>query len=386
MLHNTCENLGPKPHETKPPARYTEATLIKELESLGIGRPSTYASIMDTIQRREYVIRKGGALVPTFTAVGVVRLMEANFADLVDYQFTARMEDVLDDISLGEQESLPYLEKFYYGGNSDQGLQELLKAPIDIREICTIKLGEGTDQAPVAVRIGRYGPYLEHGEVRTSLDPDVAPADVSLEKALELLEKGSDFPKELGRDLDKNLPVLMKKGRYGVYLQLGDDEQKVKQKSLLPGMAPEEVNLEVALEILSLPRELGDHPVTGEAVLADLGRYGPYLKCGKTNRSLPAEENLLAIGLDRAVALLAEKNKKGSEVLCSIGAHPETGAEIQVKKGRYGPYITDGTTNVSLKKGEESDQIELADAVERLAEKVARGPVKRRRTTKKKAT
>ncbi len=375
----TATGLEPKSHETNPPARYTEATLIKELESLGIGRPSTYATIMDTIQRREYVVKKGGALVPTFTAVGVTRLMEANFADLVDYQFTARMEDVLDEISLGEEDSLPYLKKFYFGGNDHTGLKELLEAPIDIREICTIKLGEGPDEVPVTVRIGRYGAYLEHGDNRASLDPATPPDEISLEWALEHIEKGSEYPKELGIDPKTELKVLMKKGRFGVYLQLGDDERKEKQKSLLPDMQPEDVSLSVALDILALPRELGAHPETGEPVSADLGRYGPYVKSGKTNRSLPKGEDLLSIDLDRAVVLLSQKNSRTIETLRTVGAHPGTGVDIVIKAGRYGPYITDGTTNVSLKKGEDPEGVTLEDAVERLAAKAAAGPSKRRR-------
>ena len=371
----------PKGHETKPPARYTEATLIKELEALGIGRPSTYASIMDTIQRREYVVKRSGALVPTFTALAVVRLMEAHFADLVDYNFTARMEDVLDEISLGEEESLPYLQRFYFGGNGDPGFKALLGADIDIRAICTINLGLGADQVPVNIRIGRYGPFLEHGEVRTQIDPDLAPADLTLEFALELIAHGSQFPISLGQDSESGLEVLLKKGRYGIYLQLGDDEHKEKQKSLLPGLTPEEVTLDLALQILALPVDLGPHPETGEPVLADLGRYGPYVKSGKSNRSLAAEDDLLSLSLERAVELLATKKDRGPSTLRTIGSDPKTEAEITIKSGRYGPYMTDGKTNVSLKKSEEPDSVTLEDALERLAEKAAQGPRKRPRKT-----
>ena len=375
----TCSSIEPRSHETKPPARFTEATLIKELESLGIGRPSTYASIMETIQRREYVIKQNGALVPTFIAVAVVRLMERYFSDLVDYQFTAQMEDVLDEISRGEQESLPYLKQFYFGHNGGNGLKELLQKPIDAREVCTIHIGTTEDQAPMHVRVGRYGPYLEHGDERTSLDLETPPAELSLDRALELIRKGSEYPKELGTDPDTNLPVMLRNGRFGFYLQLGDNDAKVKQKSLLPEQQPEEVNLDTALAILALPRDLGAHPETGEPVLADLGRYGPYLKCGKTNRNLPKGEDLLTIELDRALEILKSAGRGGSVVLRELGAHPETGAQIQIKDGRYGPYITDGKTNVSLKKGEEPEAIELTDAIERLKAKAAQGPTKRRR-------
>jgi len=380
----TCTALEPRRHETKPAARYTEATLIKELESLGIGRPSTYASIMDTIQRREYVVKQNGALVPTFVAVVVVRLMERYFSDLVDYQFTARMEDVLDEISRGERESLPYLKQFYYGHNGGKGLKELLQNPIDARDVCTIRIGETEDRVPLFVRVGRFGPYLEYGEERTSLDLEIAPAELSLDRALELISKGSEYPKELGTDPHTDLPVLLKKGRFGFFLQLGNDTQKEKQKSLLPDMHPEDVNLDVALAILALPRELGTHPETGEPVLADLGRYGPYLKSGKTNRRLPKSEDLLTLKLDRALELLKQGGRTGSTVLKSLGVHPETGAEILVKEGRYGPYITDGKTNTSLKKGEEPEAIELEEAVKRLAAKAAQGPAKRKYRRRKK--
>lgn len=376
-----CHSLNPKSHATKPPARYTEATLIKELEAQGIGRPSTYASIMDTIQRRAYVNRKGGALVPTFVAYGVIRLMEANFTELVDYQFTARMENVLDEISRGERESTPYLREFYFGENGDSpGLKSMLQSDIDIKAICTITLGESGNR-PVTVRIGRYGPYLEHGEDRANLSPELAPADLDLETALEIIKKGSEYPKTLGVDPESGKTILMKSGRFGIYLQLDDEgsDKKPKQKSLLPGMQPADVSLEIAVEILALPKNLGNHPESGEPVLADLGRYGPYVRSGEKSRSLPAGEDLLNLQLAKAVEILAQQNRQGTELLQTLGKHPETGVDVVIKSGRYGPYITDGSTNVSLKKGEDAATVTLDMAVERLAEKAAKGPTKRRR-------
>ncbi len=381
ILNN--DTLATKLHDTKPPARFTEASLIKEMESLGIGRPSTYASIMDTIQRREYVVKHKGALVPTFVAIGVVRLMEQYFSELVDYQFTARMEDVLDEISRGEHESVPYLHKFYFGGHDVTGLKDQLEADIDIRSICTINLGKGEDNEPVNVRIGRYGPYLEHGQRRANIDADIAPDEIDLAKALELIELSEQFPKHMGIDPESGEPVLLKKGRFGIYFQLGDDETKLKQKSLLPGMNQEDANLAIGLQLLALPAEIGTHPDTGEPVLKDLGRYGPYIKSGTKNKSLPRGEDLLTITLDRAVELLNSKNAGGTEVIKILGSHPTTKVEIQVKTGRYGPYITDGTVNVSLRKGDDPETLELNDAITRLAEKAARGPTKRRRVTKK---
>lgn len=383
-----CHGLDPKSHATKPPARYTEATLIKELEALGIGRPSTYASIMDTIQRRAYVNRKGGALVPTFVAYGVIRLMEANFTELVDYQFTARMENVLDEISRGERDSSPYLREFYFGGNGDApGLKTMLQSDIDIRAICTISLGESGGQ-PVTVRIGRYGPYLEHGEERANLSPELAPADLDLEAALEIIKKGSEYPKTMGVDPESGKTIFMKSGRFGIYLQLGDGEsdKKPKQKSLLPGMQPADVSLDIAVEILSLPRTLGNHPESGEPVLADLGRYGPYVRSGDKSRSLPAGEDLLNLQLAKAVELLAQQNRQGTELLQTLGKHPGTDVDVVIKSGRYGPYITDGTTNVSLKKGEDAATVTLDMAVLRLAEKAAKGPSKRRGVRRQKKT
>ncbi len=378
-----CAALESRRHETKPPGRFSEATLIKELESLGIGRPSTYASIMDTIQRREYVIKQNGSLVPTFVAVAVVRLMERYFTDLVDYQFTARMEDILDEISRGERESLPYLKQFYEGEDGSEGLKKLLLNPIDTRDVCTVRIGETEDNVPVLVRVGRYGPYLEHGQERTSLDLETPPAELSLDRALELIRMGGEFPKELGTDPNTELPVVLKRGRFGYYLQLGDDDNKQKQKSLLPGMQPEDANLEVALAILSLPRELGVHPDSGEPVLADLGRYGPYIKCGQLNRRVPKGMDLLTMELDQALELCRKGSRSGTTELRSLGPHPESGAEIKIKEGRYGPYITDGKINVSLKKDETPDSIDIAAAVERLAAKAEQGPTRRRRTSQR---
>ncbi|MCH8328177.1 MAG: DNA topoisomerase I, partial [Candidatus Marinimicrobia bacterium] len=273
--------------------------------------------------------------------------------------------------------------RFYFGGNGTTGFKDLLEADIDIRAICTIPLGLGADGVPIEIRIGRYGPFLEHGETRTNIDPELAPADLNLKMAIELIEHGAQFPKTLGQHPDTGQPVLLKKGRYGVYFQLGDDENKEKQKSLMPGMSAEEATLEMALQTLALPKDLGAHPETGEPVLADLGRYGPYVKSGRSNKSLTADDDLLTISLDRAVELLATKSSRGTTELRMLGEHPQSKADIIIKSGRYGPYLTDGTTNVSLKQGEDPDGITLESAVERLAEKAARGPVKRGRKATK---
>jgi DNA topoisomerase-1 len=258
------QNLEAVGHSTQPPARLTEASLIKELESRGIGRPSTYATIIDTILRREYVFKKGNALVPSFTAFAVVKLMEQYLAHLVDYAFTANMEDDLDKISLGEAESIAYLRGFYFGNGSKglRGLLDEVSEKIDPRQVCTIEFAwqVGVEAAP-QVRVGRYGPYLAVGDLRAGIPDDLPPDELTLAKAQELLAKEATGPKQLGIDPQTQLTVYLRDGRYGPYLQLGDVEKGSKKKpkmaSLLPGMEPGTVTLEQALAVLSLPRDLG---------------------------------------------------------------------------------------------------------------------------------
>ena len=253
-----CRELEAKSHTTQPPARYTEASLVKELEANGVGRPSTYASIIDTILRRSYVIKQGNALVPTFTAFAVVKLMENFFSELVDIQFTAKMEDELDEISLGNKEYLPYLQAFYFGDSEKEGLSRLVEKEIDPRESCTLFLGKDENDATINVRIGRYGPYLERGEERAPIPDGLAPDELTVEQAIELLAKDTG-PSELGSDPESGKPVYLKNGRFGHYVQLGDPPPKgtkgpkPKMKSLLPGMEPETVQLADALKLLSLP-------------------------------------------------------------------------------------------------------------------------------------
>ncbi|HEX2465742.1 MAG TPA: type I DNA topoisomerase, partial [Thermoanaerobaculia bacterium] len=350
-----ARRLEPRDHTTQPPPRYTEASLIKELETRGIGRPSTYASIIDTIQQREYVIKQGNALVPTFTAFAVVKLLQKHFPDLVDFDFTARMEDDLDAISLGSKDSIPYLKEFYFGDRDRTGLHEMTQQDIDARDSCTIPLDgaekEGTNDAQVTVRVGRYGPYLERGEQRAAIPEDLPPDELDLKRALELLEQGSG-PRELGVDPGTGKPVLLRSGRFGPYVQLGDAEgdEKPKMKSLLPGMTPDTVTLEQAARLLSLPRDVGVDPESGEMVVADYGRYGPYLKRGTETRSLERTEDVFEIGLEASVAKLRE-----------LGADP-AGNVVKLMAGRYGPYVTDGTTNASLPRGADPGTVTIANA------------------------
>ena len=379
--------LQPTDHQTKPPARYTEASLIKRLEELGIGRPSTYASIIATILDREYARKVGTALVPTWRAFSVVGLLEQHFADYVDYDFTARMERDLDRIADGEQDMVPYLREFYHG-DGQPGLVEFVSEEalekIDPKAVNSFPIGVGDDGEPIVARAGQYGPYLQHGERRASIPPDLAPDELTMEKALELLDAPSD-EHSLGTDPESGLEVFVKVGRFGPYVQLGerDPDSKVKPKmaSVFKTMSPAEITLEEALELLSLPRVVGEHPEDGKPIEALNGRYGPYIKWNKESRSLDEEPQLFTITLDEALALLAKpKQRRGAKPpIKELGTDPATGKEIVVKDGRFGLYMTDGETNVSFRKAETVENVTLDHAAERLAEKRAKGPAKKRR-------
>ena len=388
-------------HTTQPPPRITEAGLIKELEARGIGRPSTYAAIIETIVRREYVWKKGSALVPTFTAFAVVDLLASYLGWLVDYQFTAKMEDDLDEISNGRAKRLDYLNHFFLG-NGQPGLRDRvsgIEGEIDPRKICSIPLGTGPDGELVEVRVGRYGPFLSSGDKRVSVPDETAPDEMTLARAIELLEKGGEGPKELGVDPDTGLKVYVKVGRFGPYFQLGEQPEtpkgkkaskadKPKMASLLAGMEPETVTLDEALACLSLPRTVGTaKPPEGdkeEPILAANGRYGPYLMWGKETRSIPAGSTPLTVTMDEALKLFAEPKKHGrrgaapAKARKEIGEHPESKQMIKLLDGRYGPYVTDGTTNASLSKDENPDELTLARAVELLAARAAKGPAKKK--------
>ena len=381
-----CLALEVKGHTTQPPARYTEASLVQAMEQLGIGRPSTYASILETIQEREYVFKKGNALVPTWVAISVVRLLERHLPGLVDYEFTAGMEDELDAISRGELGHVEYLRRFYFG-NGDPGLKELLESKVDevdARAVCTIEIGTPAgDKEPVAVRVGRYGPYLQQGEERrASLPEDLPPDELTLELAAELLRQGALAEEPLGTHPDTGQPVYLKTGRYGPYVQLGegDGDGKPKRASLLSGMEPASIDLATALRLLSLPRELGRDPGTGEPVEAHVGRYGQYVKRGKDTRSLPPDLSSLDVTIEQALALLAQpKRRAGSaraEPIRTFDPSPVTGAPIELREGRYGPYVADGQTNASIPKGVGLDDVTFDMAVSLLAERAARGPAK----------
>ena len=372
----------PAGHETKPPARFTEATLVRKLEELGVGRPSTYASIMGTIQDRGYVWKKGSALIPAFTAFVVVSLLEKHFGDLVDYAFTARMEDDLDKIANGSNESIPWLRNFYFGASDAPGLKTLVSErldDIDPRAINSIPVGVDSDGTPIEIRLGRYGPFLSCGERRADLRDDLPPDELTVERALELLE-ASRATRELGADPESGLPVTAKAGRYGPFVQLGpapgDEETKPLYASLFKSMTLETVTLSEALKLLSLPRTLGSDDA-GEAVTAQNGRYGPYVKKGKETRSLETEEQLFTVTLDEALELLSRpKTRRGSAArgpLRELGSDPLTGKEVVLREGRFGPYVSDGEINASLRKADDPEKLSIGRASELLAERRSSG-------------
>ncbi len=382
----TCNDLNAIGHETKPPARYTEASLVKLLEQEGIGRPSTYANIIDTIIRRGYVRKSGPALLPTFTAFATNNLLEAQFNQLVNVGFTAGMEQVLDDIASGNKEPIPYLKSFYKGRNGIEGKVEEGGASIDAREISTII---STKWEPYLIRVGRYGPYVEGAldgeEARASLPENLAPADVTHKQLTQLLKDGSANGSIIGTYPDTKEPILLKNGPYGPYVQLGEsDEGKPKRMSLPKGMTSAEITESIAIDLLALPRTIGQHPETGKEITASIGRFGPYVKHGSTFASLKKEDNLLTIDFKRALELIVEKELKNTP-LKILGVHPETGEEIPILKGRFGPYVKHKRTNVSLPKGQDIESFDLKAALALLATKET-SKAAGKKTTKGKST
>ncbi|HEY7172312.1 MAG TPA: type I DNA topoisomerase [Vicinamibacterales bacterium] len=370
-------DLSPKSHETTPPARYTEASLIKELERLGIGRPSTYAATIGTIERRGYIFRAGKALVPSFTAFAVTRLLREHFGDLIDVAFTAEMEEDLDQISRGEREWLDFIREFYRGDKHHRGLEDAVKQAEERADYPLIDVGSDPDSGqPIRVRVGRYGPFLQLGEGgpgnTASLPPALPPADLSVEKAMTILRAKAEGPRVLGSDPQTGQNVYVIHGRFGAYVQLGENPEKgskdkPKRASLLSTMTESSVTLEEGLKLLALPRQLGTHPESGQVVVAGLGRFGPYVKHGDDYRSLDADDDLFTIGLERALALFAAPKRSGrrqgapKRVIARIES-PNGGAPLQVLEGRYGPYVTDGETNASVPKGMDPATLTLDDA------------------------
>ena len=430
-------------HETTPPPRYTEASLVKALEEREIGRPSTYAATMSTISDRGYVDHRGQALVPTWLAFAVTRLLEENFAELVDYDFTASMERDLDRIAAGEEDRVAWLRRFYNGqggagaeqaaqaasGESEavaaalraQGLKGLVDnlGEIDARAVNSIEIGEG-----ITLRVGRYGPYLEDAEgKRANVPADLAPDELTVDKARELFTRAADDGRELGVDPVSGHVIIAKDGRYGPYVTevLPEPEEtaeveatktaktakstktkkttkaakpKPRTASLLRSMDLSTVTLEQALDLLSLPRVVGQDPESGEDITAQNGRYGPYLKKGTDSRSLETEEQIFTVTLEQALEIFAQpKRRRGQAAargpLRELGQDPATEKPVVIKDGRFGPYITDGQTNVTVPRSEDPATISAERAFELLADKRAKGPAKKRttrKTTAKKAT
>ena len=374
-----CESLKADEHSTKPPARFTEASLVKELEEKGIGRPSTFANIIDTIVRRTYVIRERNKLTPTFLGLAVTQLLENHFNSLVDDKFTATMEDGLDAISRGELDSLPFMKEFYFGSDNQNGLVNMLDDKVDIGKACSVQL-EDKDE-PIEVRVGQYGPFVRQGENRKSVPPDIYLGDLNVDKALEILNQEINEDRELGLDPESKESVLLKNGPYGPYVQLGETN---KRKAIPKGTEISDVDLGLAQKLLALPRVLGTHPETNQEVKADYGRFGPYVTAGKgKNGRIPPQLSPLTIELNEALELIA-KRSSGPQELKTLGDHPTTGETLILKDGRYGPYITDGKVNASMPSDVEVDEITLEEAVGLIDKKRAAPPRKKRKKRKKK--
>ncbi|TFV90558.1 type I DNA topoisomerase [Blastococcus sp. CT_GayMR16] len=395
--------LDAKGHSTTPPARYTEPSLVARLEELGIGRPSTFASIMQTIQDRGYVWKKGNSLVPSFIAFAVVNLLEQHFAQLVDYDFTASLEEELDQIAGGTLQRVDWLTEFYFGGGGrgdggiaeSGGLKQIVGQrleEIDARGVNSIPLrATGPDGSPVIARVGRYGPYLQAGGddgPRVSIPEDLAPDELTSEKVTELLEAPSS-DRELGTDPESGHPVVVKAGRYGPYVTTVVPEgskDAPRTASLFNSMTPETLTLEQALTLLTLPRTVGVAP-DGEEIQALNGRYGPYLKKGTDSRSIDSEDKLFSTTLEEALAIFAQPKQRGrraaAEPLKELGPDPVTEGQVTVREGRFGPYVTDGETNASLRKGDDVESITIERAAELLADRRARGPATKKKAAKK---
>ncbi|WP_031496005.1 type I DNA topoisomerase [Bryobacter aggregatus] len=392
---------------TQPPNRFTEGSLIKELEKLGIGRPSTWASIVELVLNRSYAFKKGTALVPTFTAMGVVGLLEQHFANFIDYKYTANLEDDLDAISRGEEQSTVYLKAFYFG-DALPGLKDLVQhgeKEIDPRIINGLPLGEWEGKK-VEVRIGRYGPFISDGERRASVQDEMPPDELTLDKALEMLETASKEPESLGLHPDLGMPIFLKVGRYGPYVQMGDgrDGAKPKMASLVQGTDLKDVDLVHACKLLALPKTLGTHPETNEPVIAANGRFGPYVQSGSETRSLPANLSPIDVTLEEAMELIRQPKARGrggmtrqQTSLKDFGINPLNSKGVKLLSGRYGAYITDGEVNATVPRGSDPMTMTPEQAFELLAARAqqildqggpeaAKKATKARRATKKAAT
>ncbi|MCU1370583.1 MAG: topoisomerase, partial [Ilumatobacteraceae bacterium] len=417
--------LEAKGHATSPPARFTEASLVKRLEELGIGRPSTYASIMQVIQDRGYVWKKGTALVPTWTAFAVIQLLESHFSNVVDYAFTARMEDELDEIAAGQAERLPYLNEFWFGDAAGEqvpdlvdvspgsgGLSRLIdlgKETIDPAEINVVRRFITDDGEEIVVKPGRYGPYLKRGEDSASIPDDLTPDELDLPKALELLD-APNGDRVLGQDPETGQDIYVKAGRFGPYVQVGEmpegkgkikPEDKPKTASLFKTMTVERLTFDEALQLLSLPRLVGTDPADGGEIRAQNGRYGPYITKESTDpetgaaksdtRSLETEEQIFDVTLEKALTILAQpkrgRNQTVAAPLRTLGVDPVSEQQMTIKDGRFGLYVTDGEVNASLQKADQLETITDERASELLQarrDRIAEGGGKKKKAPAKK--
>ncbi|HRE47704.1 MAG TPA: type I DNA topoisomerase [Aggregatilineales bacterium] len=384
----TLRDLVPLGHETQPPNRFTEASLVQTLEKEGIGRPSTYATIMGTIQDRDYVVKQANQLVPTFRALAVNGLLETHFPDLVDTGFTARMEQALDDIAEGDAEWLPYLKGFFRGTPKTPGLEDQVNEKtrtIDPREVVALRF----DRINAQVRIGRYGAYLEqqNGDevLRVSLPEDMPPSELNEETVLALLQKKEEGPNQVGRHPETGEPIYLLEGRFGPYVQLGEGKEgeKPRRASLLKGMIPKEITLRTAVALLSLPRLLGNHPADGAEVSAGVGRYGPFIKHGSEFRSLAVTDDVLTIDLKRALELLSQPKSGGRRfapaLVRELGVHPKDGGKVSLMDGRYGLYVKYGEVNATIPKGTNPEAVTLDMALAWIAAKPAATKTEARR-------
>ncbi len=386
-----------KRHETSPPARFTEASLIKELERLGIGRPSTYAPTIATVVRRGYVLRQGKALVPSFTAFAVTKLLRDHFGDFVETDFTAEMEDDLDEISRGERESIAFLKQFYFGDKKHRGLLPAVEDGKERADYPVLDLGTDPESGePVRIRIGRFGPFVqvaEGGPGRTaSLPDDIAPADLTVEKALDLVRAKAEGPRTLGVDPATGQNVYVMNGRFGAYVQLGETPEpapkkkkgqkaaaveKPKRSSLQGGMTDQTVTLEEALKLLSLPRTVGLHPDDNEPITTNFGRFGPYVKHGDEFRSLESDDDVFGISFDAALALMRapkQSRRRQATQKKTLREITQDGTTLKLLAGRFGPYVTDGRTNASIPKTMSPEAVTFAQAEELLAARRGAAP------------
>ena len=375
-------SVKPDPRETKPPPRYSEASLVKKLEEEGIGRPSTYTPTISTIQDRDYVRKRSGTLVPTYIGMAVIQLLRQHFGRYIDLGFTARMEDSLDDIAAGEADSRRFLDSFYNGEGDRPGLVRQIEDALPGIDFPKVPVGTDPDTGkPIRVRIGRNSVFAERGEgdgaERATIPVELLIDELTVERASELLKTGSGSGEHLGDDPETGLPVFVRVGPFGPYVQLGEAQKgrtKPRWVGLPKGMEAPGVTLDYALRLLSLPRTLGTDPESGEEVKAGLGKFGPYVVRVKEFRSLESADRLFSITLEEALSLLAQPKtaRRGKKVLMVVGPHPETGAEIRLLEGRYGPYVTDGTVNASVPKDRDPAATTVEEAVEVLAKAAQR--------------